>query len=375
MNIIIGADIVPTKTNDDLFEVGNAEALMENELTHFLNTSDYRIFNLETPLTDTEAPISKNGPNLIASAKSVNGYKAIGVNLLTVANNHIMDQGEQGFFSTLKLLKKNGIDYVGAGENVRTAREPYVFEIDNIKIGVYACAEHEFSIATENMAGANPFEPLDSFDHICELKQKCDRVIVLYHGGKEHYRYPSPYLQKICRKFIEKGADIIVCQHSHCVGCEEKYLQGTIVYGQGNFIFDAQDNEFWKTSLLISVNEEFNIKYIPLIKKGNGVRFAKKNEANNILDGFKKRSEQIKQAGFLEKKYAEFAKENIYNYLLNISGIRYSFFMRVLNKISRGKFIVFFIKRKYKQNKVLKIINYMDCESHRELFLKGLESM
>ena len=375
MNIIIGADIVPTKTNDDLFEVGNAEALMENELTHFLNTSDYRIFNLETPLTDTEAPISKNGPNLIASAKSVNGYKAIGVNLLTVANNHIMDQGEQGFFSTLKLLKKNGIDYVGAGENVRTAREPYVFEIDNIKIGVYACAEHEFSIATENMAGANPFEPLDSFDHICELKQKCDRVIVLYHGGKEHYRYPSPYLQKICRKFIEKGADIIVCQHSHCVGCEEKYLQGTIVYGQGNFIFDAQDNEFWKTSLLISVNEEFNIKYIPLIKKGNGVRFAKKNEANNILEGFKKRSEQIKQAGFLEKKYAEFAKENIYNYLLNISGIRYSFFMRVLNKISRGKFIVFFIKRKYKQNKVLKIINYMDCESHRELFLKGLESM
>ena len=43
-----------------------------------------------------------------------------------------------------------------------------------------------------------------------ELKKQCDYVIVLYHGGKEHYRYPSPYLQKVCRKIVDKGADIVV---------------------------------------------------------------------------------------------------------------------------------------------------------------------
>jgi len=55
---------------------------------------------------------------------------------------------------------------------------------------VYTCAEHEFTIATENTPGANPFDPLESLDHIQELKSKCDFVLVLYHGEKAHYRYP-----------------------------------------------------------------------------------------------------------------------------------------------------------------------------------------
>src|SRR5699024_1436352 len=101
--------------------------------------------------------------------------------------------------------------------------------------------------------GANPFDPLESFDHIQELKSKCDYVIVLYHGGKERYRYPSPYLQKVCRKFAQKGADLIVCQHSHCIGAYEEFEGSTIIYGQGNFIFNTLNNEFWNTSLLIKV--------------------------------------------------------------------------------------------------------------------------
>ena len=69
-----------------------------------------------------------------------------------------------------------------------------------MKIGIYACAENEFTIATDTTAGANPFDPFESLDHIQNLKRSCDYVIVLYHGGKEHYRYPSPYLQKFVGK-------------------------------------------------------------------------------------------------------------------------------------------------------------------------------
>lgn len=97
-------------------------------------------------------------------------------------------------------------------------------------------------------------------------------MIVLYHGGKEQYRYPSPNLQKTCRKLVEKGADLVVCQHSHCIGCREEYLQGTIVYGQGNFLFDDEENEYWQTSLLIMISDDFEVKYIPLKKNKNTVR-------------------------------------------------------------------------------------------------------
>ena len=373
MRILIGADFVPTSSNYELFSQANATALVGAELERVLKDADFRIFNLEVPLTDQQSPIDKCGPNLIAPTSTINAYKALSVDLLTIANNHIMDQGEQGFFSTMETLQKSEISYVGGGNNLAKAKEPYVFTLLEKKIGIYACVEHEFSIAEDKKCGANPFDPLESFDHVQKLKKECDYVIVLYHGGKEHYRYPSPQLQKVCRKLVEKGADLVICQHTHCVGCEEKYQGGTIVYGQGNFLFDMQDNEFWSTSVLIEIKEDFKIDYIPLVKTGNGVRLAAGVQAEEIRAGFQSRSEEIKQDGLIEQKYAEFAKKMIENYLLNISSIRYGFIFKVLNKLSKGRYLSWYIRRKYKKAKLLAIENYVECEAHRELLLKGLQ--
>ena len=195
MNILIGADLVPTASNFSVFKAGDGVSLVGEELLNILNKADYRIFNLEVPLCDNAAPIEKCGPALIASTYTISGYNALGVDLLTLANNHIMDQDNQGLISTINLLNGNGIAYLGAGETLEQAKKPYNFQLDGKKIGVYACAEHEFSIADDKAPGANPFDPFESLDHIAEMKGECDYAIVLYHGGKEHYRYPSPSLQ------------------------------------------------------------------------------------------------------------------------------------------------------------------------------------
>lgn len=195
---IIGADLVPTESNISLFARADVETLIGDDIKKLLNSADFTMFNLEVPLTDLSTPIKKCGPNLIAPTKTIAGLKAINPHFFTLANNHILDQGEQGLKSTIALLDKYGIAYAGAGKDLASAAKPYIFELDGKKIGVYCCAEHEFTIATETTPGANPFDPLNSLDHVIELKGKCDYVIVLYHGGKEHYRYPSPYLQKVC---------------------------------------------------------------------------------------------------------------------------------------------------------------------------------
>lgn len=370
--LIIGADLVPTDTNTDLFINGDAETLVGRELLDILKSVKYRIFNLEIPLTDIESPIQKQGPNLIAPTKTIAGYKALGVDLLTLANNHILDQGQQGLESTCKILKENKIDFLGVGATYKEATKPYIFDFVSKKIGVYACAEHEFSIVTNYAPGANPFDPLETLDHISSLKEKCDYLIVLYHGGKEHYRYPSPYLQKVCRKMVEKGADLVICQHSHCIGCEEKYLAGTIVYGQGNFLFDHSKNICWQTSLLISVDELFEVSYIPLVKNDNVVRLATGEKAVTILQEFKERSEQIKSHEFIENKYKEFADEMFIGQFLPFTG-KESVLFRAINKLCSNKLRQYKIKKKYTQKNLLIIRNYIECEAHRELFLKGLE--
>ena len=301
---IIGADLVPTKSNIDLFANADVETLIGKDIENLLANADFTIFNLEVPLTDFSTPIKKCGPNLIAPTKTIAGLKAINPHFFTLANNHILDQGEQGLKSTMDILDEHGIAYAGAGKDLASAAKPYILALEGKKIGIYCCAEHEFTIATENTPGANPFDPLNSLDHVVELKSQCDYVIVLYHGGKEHYRYPSPYLQKVCRKLVDKGADIVVCQHSHCIGCEEKWHGGTIVYGQGNFLFDDCDNEFWNSALLVelefSKDNKVKINYIPIEKKKHTVRLGCDN---SILENWAILAVHTGRLQIWQKKY------------------------------------------------------------------------
>lgn len=373
MYILIGADLVPTRSNLEYFINGDAVSLVGSELMDVLKNAACRIFNLEVPLTDTEKPIIKQGPNLIAPSRTVNGYKALGVDLLTLANNHILDQHTQGLESTIATLDNAEIKHLGAANTLSAASKPYVFSFAGKKIGVYACSEHEFSIAGENKPGANPFDPLWSFDHVEKLKDECDFLIVLYHGGKEHYRYPSPMLQKLCRRFVDKGANLVVCQHSHCVGCQEKYQDGTIVYGQGNFIFDNSDDEYWKTSLLIRIDEDFTISYLPLCKAGYGVRLADEETGTEIMDLFRSRSDDIKRPGYIETTYSQFADSYLEFYLRALSG-KQSVFFRVLNKLSRGRFMHRYLQNRYSKGSMVKIANYIDCEAHRELLSQAIEN-
>lgn len=368
ISFLIAADLVPTESNFDLFMSGNIDALIGPDLKKVLEDADFRIFNLETPLTDEVKPITKCGPNLIAPTETINGIKALNPTLFGLANNHILDQGEQGLFSTIKVLKNANIAFLGAGANLEQASRPYVIERESVRIGIYACTEHEFSIATENSSGTNPFDPLESLDHIHALKAECDFVIVLYHGGKEHYRYPSPYLQKVCRKIVQKGADLVICQHSHCIGCFEEYEGSTIIYGQGNFIFDYDDSEFWQTSLLLKVfiSDKLSVEFIPICKKDNHISLANAEEKEDVLNLFFERSRQIISPDFVANEYRKFCADNGENYLRAFSG-----FGRVVKKIDRflkGKFI----KTWYDQKQLVVLRNFIECEAHRELLLRYL---
>jgi poly-gamma-glutamate capsule biosynthesis protein CapA/YwtB (metallophosphatase superfamily) len=368
MTIIVGGDLAPTKTNYTFFSEGNLSALIEEQLLSLINSADYRIFNLEVPLTDREQPITKDGPNLIAPGSTVKGISLLNPVVFGMANNHILDHDEQGLLATMAQLVKHKLIYVGAGKDLEEALKPCVIEKAGVKVGVYACAENEFSIAGNNRAGANPFDPLESLDHIVKLKSVCDFVIVLHHGGKEHYRYPSPGLQKVCRKMVEKGADLVVCQHSHCIGAFEKYSDGVIVYGQGNFLFDRRSNEFWNTGILVKAvfGNEMTVDFIPVSKNGNGVKLPDSTESETILKEFQERSENITKPGFIDSEYEKYCISNGLFYLGAVAGL--GRLTRKIDRISNG----IITGRIYSHDRLSMLQNFIECETHRELVLKYL---
>ena len=156
--------------------------------------------------------------------------------------------------------------------------------------------------------GANPYDPLYSFENVKDLKDRADYVIVLYHGGYEQYKYPSPELRRVFRRFAEVGADCIIAQHTHCIGCIERYLDSILIYGQGNFWFDYSENDCWKTSILIKLSfdsqlygNKAKMEVIPCQKVENSVRLAKEDIAKDILSKLNSRSMEILRDGFVEK--------------------------------------------------------------------------
>lgn len=370
MNLLIAGDMVPKENNIDFFRTGKIDKILGEELRDIWKQSDYKIFNLEAPITECEEKIKKNGPNLKISSTAIKGIKDMEPTCVLLANNHVMDYGEKGLQDTLDILDTNNINWIGVGENKFNIDKSFVIEAEGKKIVIYNCCENEFSLATSKKPGANGSDFLELYNDIRMLKEKNTFLIIVYHGGKEHYRYPSPHLQELCRKMVDYGADLIVCQHSHCIGCYEKYKDKTIVYGQGNFIFDGPNNEYWNTSLIINldISKKMNVEYIPTIRTETGTRLATQEEKNRILDLFISRSEEIKKENFIEKQYKEFSIKYFDLYLQKCHGDNMVF--RILNKICAHKLT----SKLYSKRSLLALLNIIECEAHRELFIEGLKN-
>ncbi len=351
MKIIIAGDLSPTFHLENQFISGSVINLLGKDLNHRWHKSDFKLFNLETPLTNKINPIAKNGPNLIGNPQTIKGIKELDPNLVLLANNHIMDQNYNGLVDTIKLMKAYDIPYIGSGDSITSAKDTFIFEKNNYKVGFYNCAEHEFGIATDDSPGANPFDPLTSLDDIQELSKKCDYTVVIYHAGKEHYRYPSPNLQKICRRMIDKGADFVVTQHSHCIGSKEEYKGKTIVYGQGNFLFNYKkrlDDPFWGNGMLIELelsHDNETITYIPYLATETGIILANKKEKDILLDEFFERSENIKDKAFINKEYEIYAKKHLSQYLNAFSGWNI-WLKRIDHHIFKGKLSKWYFNKK-----------------------------
>lgn len=309
MKTLLLGDLTPTITTNPLFEKGDIETLMTDTLPLFKN-NDITFVNLECALTDSETPIQKFGPALKATPKTADTLKTLGVNCCGLSNNHIFDFGIQGAKDTMAAFDRVGIPYTGFGENYEDSRKNLVMEKDGERVALIAVCEHEYSYALDDRMGSRPYDVYDTIEDIRKAKAENDRVIVLYHGGKEHCTYPSPRLHKSCHAMAKAGADVILCQHTHCISCYEEYEGCHILYGQGNFHFVSPPfknlPETWYSLLAVKYDTQTHeIEFIPIVNTQNGITLAKEAEKEAIIAGFEKRNGELAN-GTWKKGWHEF---------------------------------------------------------------------
>ncbi len=354
MKMFLLGDVSPTDLTRDFFIKKDIDTLFTNAISLFKN-NDYTFVNLECAITDHDIAIEKYGPALKAPKETAEVLKTIGVDCCGMSNNHIFDFGKKGIRDTLSALESQGIAHTGFGNNYDDSRKSLVISKDGQKIAIIAVCEHEYSYALENRMGSRPYDEYDTIEDIRNAKNECDRVIVIYHGGKEFCRYPSPRLRKLCHAMIKNGADVVLCQHSHCIGCYENYNDGHILYGQGNFHF-VWEHKFdgWHSSLAVKYDTKSNeIEFTPLKNNTNGIGIPDKKEYEQIMSEFESRNNKLLNGEWLDG-WRDFCEEK-----------RESYFNCVAKAFAPGS-------TPYEDGK---FSHYLDCEAHTDVWREIFPSL
>jgi len=322
MKTLLLGDICPTKENENLYREVKTEEIFRDTLG-VMRSADFVAANLECAITLCENDIKKFGPPLKAPLETAKVFKEAGITLAGISNNHVFDFGKKGAEDTIATLSDAGVATTGFGENYTDSRQNYVFQKDGQSLCVIAVCEHEYSYALEDRMGSRPFDEFDTLEDVREASQKYDRVIVMYHGAKELCRYPSPRVYRLCHAMARAGADVILCQHSHCIGAYEKYEDCHILYGQGNFQFSWSGwDDIWYTALMVSYDTVTNeIEFIPTKIVGNGTQLLKGEEKQKVMEEFSSRNEEMLNGKWKEgwHKFCEENREHYTNAILKFA--------------------------------------------------------
>jgi poly-gamma-glutamate synthesis protein (capsule biosynthesis protein) len=364
--IVIAGDLLPSGKNLKLFEEGNAKAIFGEKVIDLFSKSDFSIFNLEGPLTDSSKAMEKTGPVIKASKECIRGIKGLGVKAVALANNHITDYQKDGFKDTVKLLDNNGIEYLGAGENSENIKKSISLSLGNRKICIYNVSEQFYNVPTASIPGANVYDEYVVCNDIKELKQSHDYLIVIYHGGTEEFPYPTPLLRQHFHRMADCGADFITAQHTHCIGCCENYNGAYLLYGQGNFLFARMKNKMTRQGLISEIvfsEDNIQIKqHVVNVSDEDAVRY---DDAQD-LSVFCERSEELLNFERIEDKYKRFAYQRPSikdRFLAAYRGD--TVYYRLINKIA-PKLYKKHILEKYKREQLLRVAKTLESERYAE---------
>jgi len=364
-SVIIGADVCPLGKNRPYFRQGDA-AVLFHDLLGELEQADLTIANLEGPFIERPSPIAKTGPVFGFEPDCIEGIRKGGIDVLCLANNHILDHGPDGLRHTMAVCERAGIATVGAGANLTAARQMLIRSVNGVRVGILAMAEHEFSIATRDGWGANPLDLIEFVRTVRRQKAAFDYLIVLVHGGDE-FLVPSPRIQKVCRFLVEMGANAVIVQHPHCLGGCEEYQGGHIVYGQGALIMDEElyrarqsFHEGFLVKLHVTQGLESTMELIPFMQSSPepGARRLDKKQTEVFHARMSELSRAVLDEKFVEQQWLTFCAQHEQGYISGILGHN-----RLLRKLNACGWLT---RLCYGKKAMLGVRNLVCCETHQE---------
>ncbi|MDP4180250.1 MAG: CapA family protein [Bacillota bacterium] len=232
-----------------------------------LSGSDISMVNLECPVSERGTKAQDKQFTFRAKPSSLDVLTSAGVDIVTLANNHILDYGRDALSDTLSYLDHAQLKHVGAGLNIDKASMPQYFNINGFKIAIFG-SSHVIPVtdwtAGKNKSGvATTYDPTRLLSEIQSAKKNADIVVVYVHWGTERATKPDGYQRNLAKKYIDSGADLVIGSHPHVLQGFEYYNNKLIVYSLGNFVFTNIKNDTMIVNVTFNKDKSFNASVTP----------------------------------------------------------------------------------------------------------------
>lgn len=267
--------------------------ILSSDVLEIMRNTDIMVVNNEFTISDRGTPIPGKAFTFRGNPKRLSIYEEMGVDLVTLANNHVYDFGPIAFNDTIDSLKDYNIPFIGAGKNITEAKKPYYFILNGYKIAFVNATRAEKNIltpeASENSSGVlRCYDPTEFINLIKDTKKECDYVIALVHYGKEGYHELEREQIESSKMYIDAGADAIIGSHAHTLQGIEFYQSKPIVYNLGDFIFNnkKEDTAIFQIKLANDGNMEYF--FYPALQENMYTKLLQDSEKQRVINDMNK---------------------------------------------------------------------------------------
>ncbi|MBQ5660818.1 MAG: CapA family protein [Lachnospiraceae bacterium] len=257
-------------------KAGGIHGVLDEGIRAEIDAADIFMVNQEFPFTERGTKAEDKQYTFRLPHDRLHIMNEMGIDIVTLANNHILDFGPHGITDSIAALKEAGIKYVGAGEDLEEAKKLEIIEVGGRKIGFLGTSR--VYMATSWAAGENhpgvfsTYDPTLPVEEIKKADELVDYLVVYVHWGVERETTPKEYQRVMGRQYIDAGADIVIGSHPHVLQPLEYYNDKPIMFSMGNFVFGSSIPSTELLKIEIHADDSMTVTEIPCTSSGGFTR-------------------------------------------------------------------------------------------------------
>ena len=261
--LLFAGDVLIAAALEERYDAEGITSVVSEEVLSAMQGADIMMVNNEFQFSTRGEPMEDKQYTFQTDPKYVQVLLDMGVDIVSLANNHTLDFGKDALVDTMATLDEAGILHAGAGETKERAESLQIIEVNGKKFGFLA-ATRVIPVSTWNIDYGQPglfstYDDTQIVERIRESKEQCDFLTVYVHWGIERVEYPKQYQRTLATHYVEAGADLIIGSHPHVLQGIELIDGKPVFYSLGNYIFR---NNIAKTALVeVTVNADGEASY------------------------------------------------------------------------------------------------------------------